>query len=90
MLLHTETLDADLVRDTLNVILKFQEDIVNVDGGNLRRNHQQRDHVIRQPEAVERTLTNFIQRAAQLRKCAFPRRKRWTPFNVVEMVGYRR
>ncbi len=32
MLLHTESLDADLVRDTLNVILKFQEDIVNVDG----------------------------------------------------------
>ena len=31
MLLHTESLDADLVRDTLNVILKFQEDIVNVD-----------------------------------------------------------
>ena len=32
LLLHTESLDADLVRDTLNVILKFQEDIVNVDG----------------------------------------------------------
>ena len=31
LLLHTETLDADLVRDTLNVILKFQEDIENVD-----------------------------------------------------------
>ena len=32
LLLHTETLDADLVRDTLNVILKFQEDIENVNG----------------------------------------------------------
>ncbi len=32
VLLHTESLDADLVRDTLNVILKFQEDIVNVEG----------------------------------------------------------
>ena len=32
LLLHTEALDADLVRDTLNVILKFQEDIENVDG----------------------------------------------------------
>ena len=31
LLLHTETLDPDLVRDTLNVILKFQEDIDNVD-----------------------------------------------------------
>ena len=31
LLLHTESLDADLVRDTLNVILKFQEDIDNVD-----------------------------------------------------------
>ena len=31
LLLHTETLDAQLVRDTLNVILKFQEDIDNVD-----------------------------------------------------------
>ena len=31
LLLHTESLDADLVRDTLNVILKFQEDIENVD-----------------------------------------------------------
>jgi len=30
LLLHTETLDPQLVRDTLNVILKFQEDIVNV------------------------------------------------------------
>ena len=30
LLLHTETLDAQLVRDTLNVILKFQEDIDNV------------------------------------------------------------
>jgi MoxR-like ATPase len=30
LLLHTDTLDADLVRDTLNVILKFQEDIENV------------------------------------------------------------
>jgi MoxR-like ATPase len=32
LLLHTETLDPKLVRDTLNVILKFQEDIENVDG----------------------------------------------------------
>jgi MoxR-like ATPase len=31
VLLHTETLDPQLVRDTLNVILKFQEDIENVD-----------------------------------------------------------
>lgn len=31
MLLHTESLEPDLVRDTLNVILKFQEDIENVD-----------------------------------------------------------
>ena len=31
LLLHTETLDPQLVRDTLNVILKFQEDIENVD-----------------------------------------------------------
>ena len=31
MLLHTDSLDADLVRNTLNVILKFQEDIENVD-----------------------------------------------------------
>ena len=31
LLLHTDRLDADLVRDTLNVILKFQEDIENVD-----------------------------------------------------------
>ena len=31
LLLHTETLDAELVRQTLNVILKFQEDIENVD-----------------------------------------------------------
>ena len=31
LLLHTESLDANLVRDTLNVILKFQEDIDNVD-----------------------------------------------------------
>jgi MoxR-like ATPase len=31
MLLHTDTLDPDLVRNTLNVILKFQEDIENVD-----------------------------------------------------------
>lgn len=31
LLLHTETLDPSLVRDTLNVILKFQEDIENVD-----------------------------------------------------------
>ena len=31
LLLHSERLDADLVRDTLNVILKFQEDIDNID-----------------------------------------------------------
>ncbi len=31
VLLHTESLNPDLVRDTLNVILKFQEDIENVD-----------------------------------------------------------
>lgn len=30
LLLHTDRLDAELVRDTLNVILKFQEDIENV------------------------------------------------------------
>jgi MoxR-like ATPase len=30
LLLHTDTLDPDLVRDTLNVILKFQDDIENV------------------------------------------------------------
>lgn len=32
LLLHADTLDADLVRDTLNVILKFQDDIENVRG----------------------------------------------------------
>lgn len=31
ILLHTESLDADLVRQTLNVILKFQEDIETVE-----------------------------------------------------------
>ena len=31
LLLHSESLDPQLVRDTLNVILKFQEDIENVD-----------------------------------------------------------
>jgi MoxR-like ATPase len=31
LLLHTDRLDPELVRDTLNVILKFQEDIVNVE-----------------------------------------------------------
>jgi len=31
LLLHTETLDPKLVKDTLNVILKFQEDIENVE-----------------------------------------------------------
>ena len=31
LLLHAEALEPDLVRDTLNVILKFQEDIENVD-----------------------------------------------------------
>jgi len=32
LLLHTESLDPQLVKDTLNVILKFQEDIENVEG----------------------------------------------------------
>ena len=32
VLLHAESLDADLVRETLNVVLKFQEDIENVHG----------------------------------------------------------
>lgn len=32
LLLHTESLDPKLVKDTLNVILKFQEDIENVEG----------------------------------------------------------
>lgn len=31
LLLHADTLDPQMVRDTLNVILKFQEDIENVD-----------------------------------------------------------
>ena len=31
ILLHTETLDPDLVRQTLNVILKFQEDVETVE-----------------------------------------------------------
>ena len=31
LLLHADSLDPDMVRDTLNVILKFQEDIDNVD-----------------------------------------------------------
>ena len=31
VLLHAESLDPKLVRETLNVILKFQEDIENVD-----------------------------------------------------------
>jgi MoxR-like ATPase len=31
LLLHTDRLDPELVRDTLNVILKFQEDVVNVE-----------------------------------------------------------
>ena len=31
ILLHTEVLDPDLVRQTLNVILKFQEDIESVE-----------------------------------------------------------
>ncbi len=30
VLLHTDALDADLVRETLNVLLKFQEDIDTV------------------------------------------------------------
>lgn len=32
MLLHADSLDVDLVRTTLNVFLKFQEDIESVDG----------------------------------------------------------
>ena len=32
ILLHSESLDADLVRQTLNVILKFQEDVETVEG----------------------------------------------------------
>ena len=32
LLLHSEALNPELVRDTLNVILKFQEDIENVQG----------------------------------------------------------
>jgi MoxR-like ATPase len=32
LLLHTESLDPALIRDTLNVILKFQEDIESVSG----------------------------------------------------------
>ena len=32
VLLHADALDANMVRDTLNVILKFQEDIENVKG----------------------------------------------------------
>ena len=32
VLLHAETLAPDLVRETLNVVLKFQEDIENVEG----------------------------------------------------------
>ena len=31
ILLHSETLDQDLVNQTLNVILKFQEDIESVE-----------------------------------------------------------
>jgi MoxR-like ATPase len=31
ILLHSESLDADLVRQTLNVILKFQEDVETVE-----------------------------------------------------------
>ena len=31
LLLHSESLDQDLVRQTLNVILKFQEDIEAVE-----------------------------------------------------------
>ena len=30
ILLHSESLDPDLVRQTLNVILKFQEDVETV------------------------------------------------------------
>ncbi|NOX50792.1 MAG: MoxR family ATPase, partial [Gammaproteobacteria bacterium] len=32
LLLHADSLDPELVRSTLNVILKFQEDIENIDG----------------------------------------------------------
>ena len=32
LLLHARELDADLVRNTLNVLLKFQDDIDAVDG----------------------------------------------------------
>ena len=32
LLLHTDSLEPQLIRDTLNVILKFQEDIENVAG----------------------------------------------------------
>ena len=32
ILLHTESLDSELVKQTLNVILKFQEDIEAVTG----------------------------------------------------------
>lgn len=32
LLLHTEELDPQLVKETLNVVLKFQEDIENVEG----------------------------------------------------------
>lgn len=31
MLLHADSLDADLVRNTLNIILKFEDDIDNMD-----------------------------------------------------------
>ena len=32
LLLHASELDTELVRTTLNVLLKFQDDIENVDG----------------------------------------------------------
>lgn len=32
LLLHATELDADLVRNTLNILLKFQDDIENIDG----------------------------------------------------------
>ena len=31
MLLHADALNADLVRDTLNVLLKFEQDIASVE-----------------------------------------------------------
>ncbi len=55
MLLHAEALDAQLVRDTLNVILKFQEDI---------------DHVQGEINAITRKLAASAQREADTRPVA--------------------